>query len=333
MSVDLKREEALLNEYKGNLFEFLVGSSLARLVGNELQFLKELSPSMQQMLGHQESFLRKFHPELLNELPVLALGMATEIISHFTLRPSFQVLLVGKSLAATSNSEFGEADIILIGEDQKYPISLKLSKSHAYVNTKSAGIRTVLSKYFECKLARELQDELNHFCDIEFEGLARQMHEEAGIEFTDGFKNWEKLGLEQLPGQLEPRFRSLLLAYYEKANTKLFQSFMTLSNKHELSFKKGLYSLLGFSSSQIIQATAQYNAHTKAKTGAIVGHGYIIETPPKIIKGYFLENRFKQNSTNFEICLPEKSLQIRIKPMNKFTSKAFKINCSVRKRS
>jgi hypothetical protein len=127
----IAREQALLSEYKGNLFEFLVGSSLARKLNIEMNFLKSLTDEFKKMLSIQESFIRQYYPELLSDLPSLAEGMASQIIESLQLGVITDIAIVGKVALASQNSSFSEADNILKSEDKFYPISLKLSKAKA----------------------------------------------------------------------------------------------------------------------------------------------------------------------------------------------------------
>ena len=66
------RKEALLNEYKGNLFEFLVALEFAKKFSLQTQTLEGISKGAFEMLKQQEEYIRSYYPSLLTKLPFLA---------------------------------------------------------------------------------------------------------------------------------------------------------------------------------------------------------------------------------------------------------------------
>ncbi len=143
MSLDL-RKEALLNEYKGSLFEFLVASNLAAKLNFESSFLDDLSENQLSMYEQQEPYLRNHFPSLLVSLPKLAEFTAKKIIKKLNLVSIEKIDLIGMNAGSLT-----EADIIISSQGTKYPISLKISKKGSFTNTKSAGVKTFFIKYFE----------------------------------------------------------------------------------------------------------------------------------------------------------------------------------------
>jgi hypothetical protein len=325
--VDLKRQEALLNEYKGNIFEYLVCIELSKSYNKEITFLQSIPPDMLSILEQQESFLRNYYQHLLKELPVLAKLASDELIKTKKIKAIDKVILVGKKLASTQDTGFNETDILVyIQKDTFLAVSVKLSKWNSFVNTKSGGIRTIFDKYFSHYEKTDLQISFNHFVDIEYESFAMDMHNEADIHYTNLFESWERSGLEVLPGRLEGRFHDLLIQYYKKVNKALYDEFIILHNDNPSKFKESLYKLMGFSGDQIIQLTAFYQLKDKS----FVKNKIEICELKNILNSSSSEVSFKMNPTNFEVFLAGHILQVRIKPMNKFTSKAFKINCSIK---
>jgi hypothetical protein len=325
--VDIKRQEALLNEYKGNIFEYLVCIELGKCFKKEIEFLLSIPPDMLSILEQQESFLRNHYSHLLIELPTLAKKAVTELIISKKIKSLSKIILVGKKLASTQDTGFNESDLLVyLDEDTFLSVSVKLSKMNSFVNTKSAGIRTVFNKYFGDYNCTEFQTKFNHFVDIEYESFAMDMHNEADIHYTTLFENWERSGHEVLPGQLDGKFHEILINYYKKINKALYGEFLKLNQLSSSVFRQSLYKLMGFSGEQIIQLTAFYqqkeNVFIKTKIEVCELKDILKSIESKIV--------FKCNLTNFEISFAGHILQVRIKPMNKFTSKAFKINCSIK---
>lgn len=325
--VDLKRQDALLSEYKGNIFEYLVCIELAKPFKREIHFLKSLPSDMISILEQQESFLRNHYPHLLTQLPVLARECAAQFIEVKSIKTIQKIILVGKKLASTQETSFNEADILIYtSEEQALQVSVKLSKINSFVNTKSAGIRTIFDKYFKELKVEDLQDGFNKFIDIEYESLAIDMHNDADLHYTHLFENWERCGLEVLPGQLKGSAHNLLINYYKKINTALYKQFTQLHKASPVLFKESLYKLMGFSGEEIIQLTAFY----QQKNDVFVKTRIEVIELKEIVHSKSQSVEFKMNPTNFEIKLAGHILQVRAKPMNKFTSKAFKINCSIK---
>ncbi|MFT6631118.1 MAG: hypothetical protein ACJAS4_001065 [Bacteriovoracaceae bacterium] len=319
--VDANRLDALLNEYKGNLFEFLFCHSLARITGLEGEFLNKLTPSMSTILEQQESFLRNYFPYLLTELPELASKTALEVKSSLNLKKVEEILLIGKVAGASNDKRFDEADIIIRDAGQTIPISIKISKNHSYVNTKSGGVRTFFVKYFTSFDTEKIQQDFNRFCDYEYEALAIKMHHMQEIPYTEGFKNWEAVGEEVLPGQLSEDLRVPLLDYYHKVNEQISNYLQTFLKENKKGFLKDLAPLIGFSNKEVIQVTSFYQLKNEK----------FINTKISILP-YIKNLKFEEfivRRNNLDVKLNKLSLQIRIKPMNKFTSKAFKINCAI----
>jgi hypothetical protein len=320
--VATNRLDALLNEYKGNIFEYLTCQFVARYYGVEKVFLENLTEDMLSILEQQESYLRNYFPYLLKELPKLADLTAKEIKKYLGEKSICKVSLLGKVLANQQNSHLKETDFILEEDNgQIYPVSLKISKSGAYVNSKSAGLKTFFLKYFSLFSCEQIQQQFNEFCDYHYEEMAIAMHAEADIEYEQGFKNWVCCGMEVLPGQLEEQYRHYLLDYYAKVNAQLLKLLKELYDKDQKIFAECLKALIGFSYAEIIQVTAFY----KLKDG-VFDHHWV-----HIVKNEELKVLdFKMRKNNFDILLHHLALQIRVKPMNTFTAKAFKINCAVK---
>ena len=75
-----KFREALFNEIKGSLFEYLTALEIARLNNRELDFLKNLPEHYQQVLEQQDHMTRQLYPELVQYMPLWAKTTAHEFL-------------------------------------------------------------------------------------------------------------------------------------------------------------------------------------------------------------------------------------------------------------
>ncbi len=327
------REQALLSEYKGNLFEFLIAKSLANKLNLEMHFLTSLPAGFSEMLRIQESFIREFYPFLLTDLPVLAEKLSDELIKILKLKTSkiTDIVIVGKSALAAQNTTFGEADIILKSNKKFFPISLKLSKENAFVNTKSAGLKSFFSKYFvelDEKHLNQIQKEFNQNVEFFISEFANEVHRNHDLSFNGNFDEWLSLGLPSLSGELNEKDREIYKELLYKINDCLYENVKTIFSKYSDSVAKCLWPLLGYSDKEVIQATSYYKSSKESYTH----YKSVVELLESTIdsSGVFKLGDRKKTAANFDILAKDRTLQLRVKAMNKFTSKSFKINCSVK---
>ena len=324
--MDVVGQQALLNEYKGNLFEYLVALKLAQSCNLETNFLNSVSDDVRHMLRIQESYIRGNFPHLLQDLPVLASEMVSKLLPLLEVKKITSINMIGKVFA--SQNRFAEADLI-IAQGGDIPISIKLSKAKAYVNTKSGGIKSFLTKYFPGELSKKLQQELNNFVDEKFHQMAFNLHEVAGLDYDMNFDEWVAQGMTELPGKLAPELREVVHQLYYTLLQKLHESMQAIRKSDSTIFTKGLLPLIGLGNENLIQATCFYNRSNEH----YVLDEILIEKASDIYSEV-LSNQlgdFREGLANFEILLPKRILQVRIKPMNKFTAASFKVNCSVKK--
>lgn len=321
------RTEALLNEYKGNLYEFLVASSMAKKFKIELDFLNSLTPDFQKMLSQQEQFIREYYPYLLKDLPLLSTGLTEQIVDELVIKKISKVQIVGKAAMAANDERFQEGDVLLYGDNNKIiPVSIKICKANSFVNTKSAGLKSFFSKYFNENGAQVI---LNSKVDKILDQQLYDLYELAGLDIDTSFDNWINADLPTLPGALEKSYRQIYLKSLYQINKIIYETFKQILEKKSASTLSAISSLIGFGSIDIIQATTFYrNTGDKYEV-----YEQVVESSGKDM--YNFENiklsKFKDYKTSFDIILPDRTLQIRIKAMNKFTSKSYKINCSVKK--
>lgn len=329
MSLDA-RHQALLSEYKGNLFEFLVAVSIARRFKYEGEFLRSLSDDFKKMLQIQESFIREFYPSLLIDLPTLADKLSAQIGDDLSIqKESFiELVIVGKVALASQNDSFAEADLIIKTQRKIFPISVKLSKANAFVNTKSAGLKSFMTKYFKlCDPQRILQrqDRFNNNVDIIINEFGNELYAYNDLEYDGSFREWIEIGRTSLSGELSLAEREIYKKMLYKLNKLIYQEIKSLSQSSH--FRASLLPLLGFGDENVIQATAYY----KNEKDRYIPSQSIVEDISSIdSKVDLVLGELKTTAANFDIYFAKRTLQIRIKAMNKFTSKSFKLNCAVK---
>lgn len=320
------RQEALLNEYKGNLFEFLVGHNISRDIGLELDFLKSLTSDFQTMLAQQEQFIREFYPQLLVDLPLLASSLKEEISKSIEFQKINKIQIMGKAALAANDNRFDEADILLHSDSSVFPISIKICKNKSFVNTKSGGMKSFLTKYFS---DQELQENFNKDYENILNQMTYDLYAEADIEADINFKNWINAGMPSLPGQLEGRLREIYLSSLYSITSLIYDKVKILFSNDREHFVKSLMPLIGFGSESIIQATTFYqniDGVYHLDHNLVEAFTDITKDPENVKLG-----EYKKEKTSFDIMFSDRTLQIRIKAMNKFTSKSYKLNCSVKK--
>ncbi|MBY0415677.1 MAG: hypothetical protein K2Q18_16000, partial [Bdellovibrionales bacterium] len=177
--------ESLLNECKGNLFEFLVAQTLSRRFKKEDAFLLSLPRDFKGRLQFYEETIRQFDSELLKNLPLLATSVSENLEKHpiFKNKSHFSFMVIGKMVATNDNALWNETDIVALeelsdGTVKKHYISLKLTKDHSYTNTKSAGIKSFIEKYFSTlgEKAKILQQRLNNEVDESFHMMGHKLY-------------------------------------------------------------------------------------------------------------------------------------------------------------
>ncbi len=309
-------QAALLNEYKGNLFEFLVAKNLAELTNTTANFFEKISPSYLQMLQFQEQYLRDNNEKLLHLLTFSSHQMAEFIYQKYKMSGVF---LVGKLKGNDLKTSFDEADIVLLLEDkQELGVSLKFTKDHSWLNTKSAGMKSFFEKYFQFPDVQFIQNEFNKKAELQFEILMRELHLHYNIEFDSSFNNWKKKNLPVHPGGLDEGAHKKLINYYQFLMNEFYQCLNIFYLQNPKKFNQAVQSLSGFSSSNI-ELFILFYAKNEIKLQRQIKQNFQVE---KIIK--------TDSKSSFVIQLKNAKLQIRIKPMKTFLQPSFKVNCSLK---
>lgn len=324
MAQDNTKKEALFNEVKGSLFEYLVAREIAVKGNEELQFQRSLDRNYLTVLSQQDRMVRQFYPEMMPFLHSASRETANRIIEHLKEIPSSPKVVGKFSNSATLSSELHEADMLLITSTGPLPVSLKLNKKNAYVNTKSGGIKSFFTQYFPF-IKPEVQEKFNQFVDMEFNRMAWELHALHDIEYPGHFGAWVARGLSELPGELDSESRNVLKAYYARIAEEMHRIFREALSEHKEAFTVSLPKLMGFSEPGILQVI--YFHEFPDNEDPLIDIHSMTDIQHELSKTV-LRDFGAISSVEFEI--GNWSLQVRVKPMNKFTTTAIKINCSVK---
>lgn len=258
------QKEAILNECKGNLFEFLVTQGLAVRSYVEDHFLLNLPIDFKTKLSNYEELMRTHEPKLLVKLPILAANTVKSIWEEQKL-DQYKFIhwkLIGKMVATNDNEFWNETDVVGTyknnkGVEKHLSLSLKLSKDHSYTNTKSAGIKSFLTKYFSTfgEVAIKFQKELNQEVDESFLVMGHRLYSLIDRDFLGSFdKNWTDTHTE-LPGELPPEMRVIVHQNYHRLAIRLSYILEQLKIIDSQLFYDSLAALCGFGHFEIIQVS------------------------------------------------------------------------------
>ncbi len=325
------QKEALLNECKGNLFEFLVAQKLSKAFQKEDTFLLNLPRDFKNRLRIYEETIRLCDEKLLLNLPILA-SSASEALLNLPLFNSkqndFEFMVIGKMVAVNDNETWNETDIVALeklptGNQKKHFLSLKLTKDHSYTNTKSAGAKSFIQKYFSIfKNAVSFQQTLNQEVDESFHMMGHNLYGQNDMEFHGSFD--QRWIYSELPGELPEVMREVVHANYNRVALKLYELLVKLQNDNPKQFQHSLETLCGFGDQDIIQVHC-FHQDTQLKEVVIKSYKDFFDKKDniKLIAP-------KNNGASIDVVFSKFHLQIRVKPMNKFTTPSYKINCSIK---
>lgn len=310
-------KEALFNEVKGSLFEYLMGRSLAQLAGEELKFVESLDKNYLNVLSQQDRMVRQFYPEMLSFLGAATAASTAELIKYLGETPH-SPQLIGKF------AEINEADLMLASSKGRIPLSLKLNKKNSFVNTKSGGIKSFFEIYFPF-IPATTQQSFNALVDQEFTRMSYELHALNDFEYNGDYVRWVKLGKSELPGELNEAERKILKAFYARIAIEIHHILTQAQKSDSKSFAHSLPALMGFSSPEILQLV-YFHDFKSGDGGWAAIHSYA-DVEKWLSEATLAPFNY---TSSVEIQMGEWTLQIRVKPMNKFTTTAIKINCSVK---
>lgn len=313
--------EALKNEIKGNLFEFLVAKEIATINKIESKFLKNLDATLLKMMREYETWMRTHDRILLQKLPVLAAHLAKEINASLAQQELLNITVVGKLKDGLIKGHLHEADIVAQTSQGIVPISLKLVKSGANITTKSAGAKSIFQKYFDSfDDINFIQNTLNEFIDQEFDKFVQKLYERYGLEYCGRFDSqWQRT---QLPGELQGQDRDDLFGLYRSLIKHYHDIFKKLLAENRENFLSSILPLMGLGNKDVVQGICFYK-HSSYE----LDHCHVVNYM-KIDKVEICD--LNPEISSFNIKVMDDLLQIRVKPMNKFTQPSYKINCSMK---
>ncbi len=323
MSQDQIQKEALFNEVKGSIFEFLVAKCLSQSCGQEVQFIQSLDQNYLHVLSQQDRMIREFYPDLQSFLKQTSEATAKALVAYLKEIPT-NPQLRGKFVNSSLAEELHEADLIINTSTGPRPLSLKLNKKHSFVNTKSGGIKSFFSVYFPF-LKTLLQQEFNQFVDQEFLRMSVELHALNDWEFDGSYSQWVKAGKSELPGELNPDERQILKEFYSRVSKKMHEILTMAFETSPGPFIHCLSALMGFSSQEIVQIICYHDFKSQGDEEIMI-HSFE-DVANSFSKVEILPHK---QTSSVELALDQMMLQIRVKPMNKFTTTAIKINCAVR---
>ena len=131
--------------------------------------------------------------------------------------------------------------------------------------------------------------------------------------------------MTELPGELTGKNKEYMLTYYEEIINQLEREIKFIEKSDKELFEKSLASILGFSPSIGYQVITEYDKEEVTQVRV---------TPAlelkKELSDYQFVTRSIEAKSSFSIHFHKFILQIRMKPMNKFTAGSMKVNCSVK---
>ncbi|PJB53939.1 MAG: hypothetical protein CO099_04455 [Bdellovibrio sp. CG_4_9_14_3_um_filter_39_7] len=324
---NVAQNEALINELKGTLFEFRLAQELAQHFNLLPLFISQLPPELTARLQHYEMWLRQNDRALLKGLIDLGKQTSLKLIEHLDFSPE-NIVLTGKE----QQSEWGEGDLCLIQGNRKQFISLKLCKDHAFVNTKSGGIKSFVEKYFGDSFgvpAFEGQKKISEELDQSFHLLGQQLYHQYDLgDFQGTFdERWPTEWL--LPGQLPPEAREFIFQHYGRMIQALWRVLSQLNDISHAQFVHCLYPLFGFAHGEVLQLICYHGEEGENKYQL----KKIVIRDKDYISGQLecLELKAPKNDlASMEWIMGELAFQLRVKPMNKINAQALKVNCSLK---
>ena len=188
------------------------------------------------------------------------------------------------------------------------------------MNTKSGGIKSFFSHYFPF-VSPGVQEKFNAMVEMEFETMSRELHAFHDLAYPGNFSLWVKKGFSELPGELSDDERGIMKSYYARIASEMHKILSVLQKQSPSEFIESLATLMGFGQREVIQAVC---FHDMKEGGDPFLH---IHELAELTHAEILPF---ENVSSVELNVGGDMLQIRVKPMNKFTTTAIKINCSVK---
>ena len=314
------QNHASLNEYKGNLFEYLVALEFSKKFNLEPSFITSLGPNLMSTLLLYGEKVRKLKPDLVLSLPLLAKQTVRDCLQILTLPQIDRIELQGKIQAKGGN----EGDICLSHNQGQYFISLKLAKANSFIHTKNAGIKTFFLEYFPLFDCGWIQENLNSFLHDSFLQMGEELYYENQMNFQGEWdEQWTDQGLSELPGELPLHLKKIVHNHHRRVLIKVYEHIRNLYKQHKENFKKCLYPLLGFTEKitqvQVFHKSHEFQSTTILNEKTLPQLTHFIHWPSK-----------KIDTTSFFLDFSAHRFQLRVKPVNKFNIESLKVDCAIK---
>jgi hypothetical protein len=303
---------ALINEYKGNVFEYLVAQEIKKNIENtEIIWPK----GMHEMVMIQERYIRKYDPVLWSNLPKMATAYANDFLQSLA-KEVVLLKIIGTGKLNNQIQDLNGSDLIFETKGAPIGLSIKMAKSSSWVNTKSSGLQS-FSKYFE---KNDLfQVDFNSWLNEKYKDFSYELHEVYGLDPSSNFNDWKKKNLPLLPGDLSSKGKFVLYNFYQSIILKLVDYFEDLILKNEKKFIQGIKNILSWDSTEKHIGICFYKEIDMSFKNVVFRPSHFD------FKNY---GPLITNKSNFEIHFPRFNVQFRVKPMNTFTQPGFKLNIS-----
>ena len=324
----LAQHEALINEYKGNIFEFLVGREVSTHYNSEFSYLERIPKTFLIKLRTYEDYIRHQERDLFEALPLMARNSSLALKTSLPPGPR-EVFLVGKLVGGSNDKSLGEADLLLKRENDIVPLGIKLCRKGSFVNTKSGGIKSFFTRYFSLfAKASFFQERVNRASEEAFKHMAQTLYEMNDLEFLGSFdERWIQKGKSCLPGELNSKEKPVVLNFYYKLIKEFHEAFCYFLRVDRELFRHCLLTLLGVSHKEMIKMTTFYERSALKK---YIFDTAVVEDWSKVLSALKRPEvpPLREKRSSFEVVFPPHRLQIRLKPMNTFTIPGLKVNCS-----
>lgn len=311
-----KSRKSFLNEIRGRLLEFSCAKGLACFYKIEHEFFALLSSSEISELQQYQNYLIQYDQSFYQYIE----SAGNEFIKKINPAKDKSVKSVILTGQLQNQNKFKEADIVAIGE-VNFLYSIKLIKENSFINSKSAGIKSIFGKYFN---ENELQLTLNKNIELYFDQFKLHFFNffDVHVDELSFVELLKKFNITDRPGQLPQELSVILFDFYRKCVSDIHQHFVQLLNQNKIKFLENIKPLIGFGRDDLNVVTF-YHCADFSKVRLDIHDKSVMSTKNVQISEL-------SGHTAFLIELDHLILQIRVKPMNSFLAPSLKVNCSVK---
>lgn len=325
-SIGISLQQAHLNEYKGNLFEFLIGLELAKHFKMEWDYYQTYNQQMLQKLGQYERNLGMIDQGLKSQLEAMAQKTAHHLLDK--IQSEYGTPIKIKVIGKEQKENWKESDLVLEFKDRPVlAVSIKLCKRHSFINTKSGGAQSFLSQYFTLFNDASVDQELfNLKLQDQYNVLVKDLYQMVGMDDSNIDRPFGPEWTQQyseLPGQLPMFLRSRLFQFYSVMIVEFKKNLEKYYLQNKTHFIQCLMPIVGLGRQDLWQIFYLYDQQ----------QDQVLMMGQKQYQKEFEELKFVKHNddiSSFELQLKNIQLQIRLKPMNKFTVPGLKVNCSIK---